>query len=274
MDASLQYLYNLGESYRVLFAALFFVFGLCVGSFANVCIYRLPLEVSLVSPRSFCPKCKAGIVWFDNIPLISYLILGGKCRACKAGISPRYFLVELTFGILAAGLFLFAGFSPEIFWALCLLFGLIVISIIDFKDMIIPDEITLIGIVVGWMFAFVFPEIFGEQSHKMALGESVLGMIAGGGLIWITAIIGDLVFKRESMGGGDIKLMAMIGAFLGVQGAILTFFVAPFFALPFGLFQKYVRKSDILPYGPFLAMAAIFNVFFADWLLNVILGGK
>ncbi|MBI4972052.1 MAG: prepilin peptidase, partial [Candidatus Omnitrophica bacterium] len=242
------------------------------GSFANVCIYRLPLHISLLMPRSFCPKCKTGIRWFDNIPLVSFLILGGKCRACKAGISPQYFIVELAFGIIFSGLFLISGFAPELFWAMALLFGLIVITFIDFREMIIPDEISLVGIFVGWLFAFVFPQVLNEHSHKMALGESVLGMIAGGGLIWGTAIIGDFVFKRESMGGGDIKLMAMIGAFLGVQGAVLTFFVAPFFALPFGLFQKYVRKTDILPYGPFLAMAAIFNVFFADWLSSVILG--
>ena len=272
MDASLQYLFNLGESYPIPFAVGLFILGLCLGSFLNVCIYRFPGGISIFAPRSFCPHCKKMIRWYDNIPLLSYLILGAKCRDCHGKISPQYFIVELVSGLVLVGLFLYSGFTPELFWGAYLIFSLVVITFVDFRKMEIPDEVTLTGICAGWFFAFTFPGIFGEMSRRAALGESALGMITGGLLIWLTAFIGDWIFKRESMGGGDLKLMAMIGAFLGVQGAVLTFFIAPFFALPWGLFQKYVRKTDILPYGPFLAMAAIFNVFFGDWLISVIVG--
>ena len=272
MDACLEYLYKLAESYRFIFAVIFFISGTCIGSFLNVLIRRLPEKISILSPRSFCPQCKKPIRWYDNVPLLSFLVLGGKCRFCHRPISLQYFGVELASGIIFTGLFLYSGITPELFWALWLISSLLVVSIVDFRKMIIPDEVTVSGILAGWFFALMFPQIFGELSHRMALGESVLGMITGGSLIWLTTFIGDRVFKRESMGGGDLKLMAMIGAFMGVQGAVLTFFVAPFLALPSGLIQKLVRKAGTLPYGPFLAMAAIFNVFFSDWLLGVILG--
>lgn len=269
MDA--QFIYRIGESFRWAFAALFFVIGLCLGSFVNVCIWRLPKGLSLLSPGSSCPKCSAKIAWQDNIPLVSFLLLGGKCRACHQKISPQYFWGELFSGLVLTGLFLYIGLAPEFLWTAWLIFSLWIITFVDFEHTVIPDEVTLTGILAGWFFAYAFPEIYGEASRKAALGESVLGMIAGGGLIWITASIGDAVFKRESMGGGDLKLMAMIGCFLGVQGAVFTFFLAPFIALPFGLYQKYFRKIDTFAYGPFLAMSAVFNMFFSNWMLDVIL---
>ncbi len=272
MDVILDNLFELGEANRPIFAVFFFLIGICIGSFANVCIYRLPEELSVIHPRSHCPSCKKQIRWYDNIPLVSYILLGGKCRACKSKISLGYFAVELISGLIFAFLFVYAGLSVELIWGFYFLTSLLIITLVDFKKMIIPDEITLTGIFVGWFFAFVFPEIFNEVSNKSGLGESVLGMVTGGGLMYLTAFVGDKIFKKESMGGGDIKLMAMIGAFLGVQGALMTYFLAPFFALPFGLYQKLAKKSEVVPYGPFIAMAAVFNVFFADWLLGVILG--
>ncbi len=268
----MEFLYELGEDNRILFTVFFFIIGLCIGSFLNVCIYRLPKDISLIFPKtSFCPRCKKPIRWRDNIPLISFFILKGRCRNCHRKISIRYPIVELISGVFLAFLFNYAGLTPELFWSACFVFVLMAVAVIDYIHLIIPDELTLTGIVLGWTFAFLFPEIFGENFRRMALGESVMGMAVGGGLIWLMALLGDLVFKRESVGGGDIKLMAMIGAFLGVQGAILTFFMAPFFALPFGLYQKWKHKNSVLPYGPFLALAAIFNVFFADLILSVIL---
>ncbi|MBI4398862.1 MAG: prepilin peptidase [Candidatus Omnitrophica bacterium] len=274
MDAMLDYLFDLGEAHRILFASLFFILGVCVGSFANVCIFRLGEQISLVKPRSFCPACRTPIHAYDNIPLVSYILLKAKCRACGAKIPQRYFWVELVSGLIFSFLFIYAGLTIELIWGFYFITSLLIVTLIDFKKMEIPDEITVSGIFAGWLFAFVFPEIFNEVANKSGLGESVLGMMTGGGLMWVTAWLGDKIFKRESMGGGDIKLMAMAGAFLGVQGAVMTYFLAPFFAMPFGLFQKWVKKSEILPYGPFIAMAAVFSLFFGDWLLGVIISGS
>lgn len=272
MEEYFNYLNQLSGYYKVYFAVFFFVFGTCIGSFINVCVFRFPQGMSIVKPRSFCPNCKKPICWYENIPLISYLVLKAKCSSCGSKISLRYFLVEFFSGVLLVLLFLHLGLTVKFFWIGYFIFSLLIVTWVDVLTMEIPDEITLTGIPVGVIFAVCFPVLMQTDSHWWALGKSALGALTGAGIIWLTALIGDFVFKRESMGGGDLKLLAMVGAFLGTRDVVLTFFLAPFLALPFGLYLKYVKKTEVIAYGPFLAVAAVFSAFCSDWLINFVLG--
>jgi len=260
-----------------------FIFGSIVGSFLNVCIYRLPLEQSVVVPRSFCPHCKKTIPWYDNIPLLSYLILKAKCRACGQRISPRYFIVELLTALAFLLLFKVHGISFNFFFYTILTCGLIVATFVDIQHRIIPDEISLGGIVVG----FILSAVKGMKLDPLAYNfipplNSLLGIIVGGGILYLTGFIFDLVYfkllkkppiqgETESMGGGDIKLLAMIGAFLGWKKAILIFFLAPFFGAVVGIINLCVKKDHTIPYGPFLSLAAFAAMFWADKIIGLIL---
>ncbi|MGD9014883.1 MAG: prepilin peptidase [Candidatus Omnitrophota bacterium] len=261
---------------------LIFIFGSAIGSFLNVCIYRLPLEQSIVKPRSFCPHCKKTIPWFDNIPLISYFILRGKCRFCKKTISFRYFLVEF---ITAAVFLLFynlhgLGFDFVLYtFFVCLL---IVATFVDIAHRIIPDEISLGGIVAGFLLSGIkglnlSPFTF---NYRPVL-DSFLGIIIGGSIIYLTSKAFDIIYfkllkkgpidgETESMGGGDVKLLAMIGAFLGWKIALLTFFMAPMFGAVVGTVNLLIRKQHTIPYGPFLSLAAFINLFLADTILRLL----
>lgn len=230
-----------------------FLLGAVWGSFANVIIHRLPRGLSIVRPRSFCPSCKKTIPWWANLPLFSFLFLGAKCFFCKAPISSRYFLVEF----FTAGLFLAAYLAAGLGWQLLFLFylsfALVVIFFIDLEFRIIPDWLTLPGIVLGAAYGFINPEI-GWQN-------SLTGLAVGGGGFLLLAYLGELIFKKESMGGGDIKMAAMLGAFLGWQKLLLVFFLASLTAvLAFFAIRLIKPKSladRIIPFGPFLAFAAL-----------------
>ncbi|MDD5348101.1 MAG: prepilin peptidase, partial [Candidatus Omnitrophica bacterium] len=211
-----------------------FIFGSMVGSFLNVCIYRLPLEESIVLPRSHCPKCKKQIAWYDNVPFVSYILLGGRCRHCKEKISFRYFLVELITALVFLGFYLRFGFSFPYIYYLILVCALIVATFVDFAHRIIPDEISLGGIAVGFLINAGRGAQFAPFRYDWhpAL-DSLLGIIIGGGIIFSFGYCFDLVYfkllkrpaiqgETESMGGGDVKLLAMIGAFLGWKGALIT----------------------------------------------------
>lgn len=263
--------------------AFFFIFGSIVGSFLNVCIYRMPLEQSIIFPGSHCPKCNKPISWYDNIPLLSYLFLSGKCRWCKVPISPRYLLVEL----LTAGVFAFFyqrfGLGFYFFLYVILVCGLIVATFVDFSHRIIPDEISLGGIVAGLIFnAFKGLSLHPLAYHYQPVLDSFLGVIVGGGIIWGTGFLFDVVYfkllkhppiqgETESMGGGDVKLLAMIGAFLGWKAALITFFVAPFFGMAVGLYGMITRKDHLIPYGPFLSLAALMTIFWEKKILSILL---
>ncbi|MFA4888253.1 MAG: prepilin peptidase [Candidatus Omnitrophota bacterium] len=258
-----------------------FIFGSIVGSFLNVCIHRMPAGESVVWPRSHCPGCKKKIPGYDNIPFVSFMLLGGRCRFCKQKISLRYPLVEL---ITAAGFLLFFarfGLSYEFFFYIILLSGLIIASFIDIKHRIIPDEISIGGIILG----FVLVSIKGFDLRPLAFDfrpmlDSFLGIIIGGGVIYLTGLAFDAVYfkllkrppiqgETESMGGGDVKLLAMIGAFLGLKCVFLTFILAPFFALSFGLYNLIFKKDHTLPYGPFLSLAALVALFLSDKIFRL-----
>ena len=245
-----------------------FIFGSLIGSFLNVCIYRLPRGESLVFPFSHCVHCNHKIYWFDNIPFIGYLLLRGKCRFCARPIAFRYFVVEFLTALLLLAFFINFGLSARFF--ILSIFGaaLIVSTFIDFEHRVIPDIISIPGIFVGLVASFLFPSILGEIKASGALLNSFAGVIAGGASIYVMGVLGKLVFRKEAMGGGDVKLMAMIGAFIGWKLVLLTFFLAPFFGTPVGVIVKIKDKDDIIPYGPYLSLAAIVAIFWGEKILS------
>jgi leader peptidase (prepilin peptidase)/N-methyltransferase len=245
-----------------------FILGACVGSFLNVCIYRLPVNVSIVFPSSHCPQCKEAIRWYDNIPILSYLFLKGRCRKCKARIPFRYFLVEVITAFSFVALFAHFGFGIKFFSMTVFVCGLIVATFVDFEHQIIPDEITVGGTAVGFILAVVFPELLGAGTRLAGALEAFLGILAGGGSIYIVGVLGKMAFKKDAMGGGDVKLMAMVGAFLGWELALLTFFIAPFFGSFVGVVAKIKYKQDIIPYGPYLSLASLACIFWGNQMLN------
>jgi leader peptidase (prepilin peptidase)/N-methyltransferase len=260
-----------------------FIFGSIVGSFLNVCIYRLPLEESIVFPGSHCTKCKKSIPWYDNIPFISYILLSGRCRFCREKISPRYFLVEFLTASLFLLFYLKFGFSFRFFLYVIFAGGLIVATFVDFAHRIIPDEISVGGTAVGFLMNSLRGLTLNPLSFNYRpLVDSLLGIIIGGGIIFATGYLFDLVYfkllkhppiqgETESMGGGDVKLLAMIGAFLGWKAALLTFFLAPFFGMAVGIFNMVVKKDHLIPYGPFLSLAALMTIFWQYKILHMFL---
>jgi leader peptidase (prepilin peptidase)/N-methyltransferase len=246
-----------------------FAVGCCVGSFLNVVIYRLPREQSLVRPRSRCPHCRHSIAWHDNIPLLSFALLGARCRHCRAPIRWRYPLVEAATGLATVGVLHRFGMGPVGWIYAAFVWALIAVSVIDYDYQIIPDEISLGGIVVGLVLSFLVPWLHGTDSRLWALGRSVIGVLAGGGVLYLTALLGDAIFKKESMGGGDIKLLGMAGAVLGWKPVLLAFFVSPMLALVPGLFVLFFKKSHVIPYGPFLSLGLVVSLFWGDTILRV-----
>ena len=249
------------------------IFGLIIGSFLNVCIYRTPRNESLAYPGSRCTSCKKPIPWYDNIPLLSYLMLRGRCRVCHEKISFRYFAVELISALCF--LIIFMNFRLNyIFWIYSLLTAsLIVVTFIDLEFQIIPDRISIVGIFIGIILSIIFPGLQSAFTWQRALLNSIIGALAGGGLIYLTGVLGQLAFKKESMGGGDVKLMAMIGAFLGWKMAMLIFFLAPFFGAPIGIYVKLIKKEDIIPYGPYISLASFVAMVWGYKILRLILIG-
>lgn len=254
---------------------LVFVFGSVIGSFLNVCIHRMPLEQSLIKPGSHCPKCNKAISWYDNIPLLSYILLRGGCRHCGQKISPRYFMVELLTAVLFVIIIKYFGLANPLGYLkyIILVSLLIVATFVDIQHRIIPDEISIGGIVIG----FLLNTINGFKLDNI-LG-SLIGIVVGGGIIYLTGFLFDIVYfkllkkppiqgETSSMGGGDVKLLAMIGAFLGWQKAVLTFFIAPFFGAAIGVVNLAVKKDHTIPYGPFLSMAAVLSIFWADNIIR------
>jgi leader peptidase (prepilin peptidase)/N-methyltransferase len=248
-----------------------FILGSIIGSFLNVCIYRLPRGESLVYPSSHCVHCNHKIYWFDNIPFLSYLILRGKCRFCARPISFRYFVVELITALLLLTFYAYFGLGAKFFIFSILGIALIVSSFIDLEHRLIPDAITIPGMVIGLLISFLFPSILGEIKPVNGLLDSLAGLIIGGGSIYAMAVLGKLIFKKEAMGGGDVKLMAMIGAFVGWKLILLVFFLAPFFGAVVGIVVKIREKKDTIPYGPYISIATIIAVLWGEKILRYLL---
>ena len=238
------------------------LFGAIIGSFLNVCIHRLPLRESLLWPRSRCPRCAQTIAWYDNLPILSYFWLRGRCRACRRRISWRYPLVE-ALNAAGYGLIIWRfGFSASALMYLLLWSSLIVISFIDLDHMIIPDRITLPGIALGLVAGtLLLPRWW----------DSVVGLLVGGGILYFMAWISPYLFGKEGMGGGDIKLLAMIGAFLGWKPAILTIFFGGLLGAVVGVTLMGVRvitREAYLPFGPFLSLGAVVVILYGQEILT------
>jgi leader peptidase (prepilin peptidase) / N-methyltransferase len=247
-----------------------FAAGAIIGSFLNVCIYRMPRDLSIVLPRSFCPHCKIMIPWYENIPLVSYLLLRGKCFRCRRPISIRYFLVELTTAVGAWLLWQRYGLSAEFAVSAIFLAMILVATMTDFETGLIPDEITITGMILGLALSVTGHGHFGQTLWYQKFLASLAGLLAGGGILILTGWLGKLVFRKDSMGGGDVKLLAMIGAFVGVTKVGLIFLLAPFPALPFAFWQRFVKKEETIPFGPFLALAAALVFMEGDAVLNFV----
>lgn len=240
-----------------------FIFGLCIGSFLNVCIYRLPESKSIVQPRSMCPHCGTLIRFYDNIPIFSYIALKGRCRHCSAPIALRYPVVELISGVFALGVYLSYGIGFETLVYYGFIATLLVITFIDIDHQIIPDVITLPGIPIFLAASFALKQI--------SFVESILGILVGGGSLFLVAWLYHLLTKKEGMGGGDIKLLAMIGAVIGWKGVLFTIFVASAVGTLIGmLIMLKTRKTMKLavPFGPFLAIGGITYILFGPQLIN------
>jgi len=240
-----------------------FLIGLCIGSFLNVCIYRLPASQSIVHPRSKCPNCDTLIPFYDNIPLFSYLWLKGRCRHCQTKISLRYPIVELLGGLFALGIYMKFGLDIATLIYFVFIAALLTVTFIDIDHRIIPDVITLPGIPICFAASFALPAI----TYKDAL----LGILAGGGSLFLVAWLYSLITKKEGMGGGDIKLLAMIGAIVGWQGVFFTIFVASLAGTLAGfavMLQSRKGMKLAVPFGPFLSIGAIAYIFFGTQLIN------
>ena len=258
---------NIPENIPVdtLFSFFAFLFGAVVGSFLNVVILRLPdKSQSIVFPASHCPQCQTPLHWYENIPVFSYLVLRGKCRTCKKKISIQYPLVELSMGLLAAALF--QVFGPGIGFFLYFFFcgALLVIIFIDMHHQIIPDAITLPCIAIGFIGSFFHSLVTWQQS--------ALGILLGGGILYAIALAYYLLAKRDGMGGGDIKLLAMIGAFLGWQSLLFIIFAASLLGSIIGIAAMLKQKKGgrtRIPFGPFLSIAALCWLFFQPHIIKL-----
>ncbi len=246
-----------------------FIFGAIIGSFLNVCIHRVPKRKSIVSPPSHCPECNNPISWFDNVPLLSYLILRAKCRHCGIKIRPRYFIVELITALTSVSLLYYLGLSISFFIYWLFSCALIAIIFIDIEHQIVPDVISIPGMFAGIVLIAANLLISGATLGEVIL-TPLLGVIAGGGSMYLMGFFGELVFKKEALGGGDVKLMAMIGAFLGWKLALLTFFMAPLLGSMAGIFIKIRFKKDIMPYAPYISIAAFISLLYGNAILKSI----
>jgi leader peptidase (prepilin peptidase) / N-methyltransferase len=252
-----------------------FIFGAIVGSFLNVCILRIPKDESIVHPPSHCPDCKSPIRFYDNIPLVSYLVLLGRCRSCGERISPRYFIVELLMASLAVALYYQFGFSLAFIVSFIFVAALIVISFIDLDVRIVPDVISLPGIVAGLLFSVVARYGISDPFELIPSPLSALfGVLAGGGFLLLLAWAYEAFTGVEGMGGGDIKLLAMIGAFLGWTSIPFTLFFASLTGSVIGLgfmIGKGVGRRFALPFAPFLCLGALLYLLFGQDLIQLYL---
>ena len=233
--------------------------GVCIGSFLNVCIYRLPAGESVVKPRSRCPECGQTIGWRDNLPVLSYVLLRGRCRGCGTRISIQYPLIELVTGVIWVGAAVRYGWSWQTL-VVALFFTLLLgIALTDARSYIIPDEFSVGGLVLGLALS--------PLPGGLTLAQSVSGAAVGFGFLFLTGWLGEWWLKKPAMGGGDIKMMAMVGAFLGPMGAVLTIFmgalVGTLIFLPISL-----RTNKLVPFGIFLALGAAVTEAWGDSILE------
>ena len=233
------------------------IVGLLIGSFLNVCIVRWPALESVVKPRSRCPQCGNLIAWYDNIPVVSWLVLRAKCRHCKLPIPWRYPLIELITALIWVAAAWRYGYGLEALRAAVFGTLLLGIAVTDAREYIIPDEFSVGGTALGILFAFAAPLVSATiDPHAITWQQSLIGAVTGFALLWLVAWLGTKAFGRDAMGGGDIKMMAMIGAFLGWQGVLLSLFLGAVFGTIIFLPLKLAGRDKLVPFGIFLAIGA------------------
>ncbi|MEI8349247.1 MAG: prepilin peptidase [Candidatus Omnitrophota bacterium] len=270
-------------------SVIVFIFGSIVGSFLNVCIHRLPKDLSVVKPRSFCPHCKVPICWYDNIPFISFIILGGKCRKCQGKISFRYPLVELVTAVFFVILYTQLGLSSVLLKYLFFFCLLIVVSFIDIDYHAIPAYLCFVGVIFGLLYDVVITVRLLERGmitswQFLPILRSLKGLIFGLGFTYLFKFFGDIAIglylswrkkesiegEKESLGLGDVDFMGMTGVFLGMQQVVLVFFLAPFFALLYSAAALFLKKSHVIPYLPYLSLASIAVFFWEKQILKIV----
>ncbi len=237
------------------------VLGLAAGSFLNVCIHRLPKRESLMWPASRCPHCGADIKPYDNIPVVSYLFLRGRCRSCSKPISVQYPIIEVITGLLFLGAFLMFA-PPMLYQRLLFACAMVVLFVIDLEHRILPDAITLPGIAAGFLFSLFMPP---------GWLDSLIGLLIGGGSLWLMGEIYFRIRHEEGMGFGDVKMLAMIGAFLGWKLMLLTLILSSFIGSVVGLGMIALKRGDMkyaLPFGTFLAVGALVAAAAGDGIVN------
>ncbi|MDD2489754.1 MAG: prepilin peptidase [Bacilli bacterium] len=235
-----------------IYSSVFFIFGLIMGSFYNVVGYRLPQGMSILKPSSHCPKCKKKLTIWELIPVFSYLWQNGKCTKCKTKISLFYPVIEALTGILFVICYLIFGLSMEVLVAMIFVSVLLVSTISDLKYMIIPDEILLLGGIMLFITRLTM-----EYRFINLILMAIIPFI----VLYLIKLLGDFLFKKESLGGADIKLMVIFGLVLGWESTILTIFLASFIALPISLIVLNKYKTNVIPFGPFLSIAALITYF-------------
>ncbi len=255
------------STFSMIFQIVIFMGGCCLGSFFNVVIRRLPAKESIVFPGSHCPICNNPLAFYDNIPLLSYAALGAKCRHCRTPISIRYPLVEGLTGLMAVLLFRKYGLQPQFLIEFLLVAILIIITFIDLDTYIIPDVFSLSGILLGLGLSFFTP--------RLTWLDSLIGIVAGGGFFYLIAVGYQAIRRQDGLGGGDIKLLAMIGAFEGWAGVLFTVLTASLVGSLIGAFIMWRSKQGLtamLPFGPFLALGAVSYLFwgqsFFQWYMQ------
>lgn len=236
-----------------------FAFGACWGSFLNVCIWRIPRGESVVHPRSHCPKCNNLIVWHDNLPLVSFLVLRARCRHCGVKISARYFVVELLTALLFTCLWLKYGLTwlTPIYWLLA--FGLIMGSFIDCDHLIIPDRVTFGAWIAGLVLSPLVPALHERATAWAGFREALIGLAVGAGLLYAVSFVGRLIFRKDAMGLGDVKLLGGLGALLGWPAVLFIIMAASFLGSFIGIYliiRRGRRWRSRIPFGPYLAVAA------------------
>ncbi len=246
---------------KTFYAFVVFIFGSAIGSFLNVLIYRMPRNLSILTPGSFCPHCKKSIKWSENIPILSFIFLGGKCSQCKNPISIQYPLVELLAALLLLWAFVQFSFRMNFFFIAIFFIILIVISGIDFTHQVIPDIFSISGIFIGLIYQLL--------NHNFLPG--LVGALFGGGIIFLIRVLGGWVYKKEVMGLGDVYLVALIGAFIGFPMIIPAIFIAALIGTIFGIIYLTVThqsKDNPIPFGPFLSAGGIIVVIFYNLIIE------
>lgn len=244
------------------YSIIFFILGLLIGSFLNVCIYRIPIGKTIIYGRSYCPHCNSLIPWYLNIPILSFIALKGRCKNCKGPISFRYPAVELLTGLMFLIVYLFYGFSFECLFVISLFTLLIIISFIDFDHQIIPDQLVLFLLVIS-IFNCIYRCIYLNDNFLYYLG----GAFAASGVLFILGLI-----IKDSIGGGDIKLMAAAGVFLGFKLILLALFIGAIYAAVYSIFIVLFKKANIktvIPFGPFLSLGIATAVLFGESIFSL-----